>query len=146
MTLDKEYKFDDFKINKENKLAFILSFAVAEQPGEKYSPLFISGNEKERTHLMGAIANHVIELFNYNVTYINATEINKITNNIDVLLIDELESLSSTDESKLIGIIKQFQSNKKQIVLGGNKTLDELNISNKLKEIINWGMIVNIKK
>lgn len=146
MNLNKEYKFINFDTNKGNKLAYTLSLAVAEQPGRKYLPLFISGNEKERTHLMNAISNYVIELFNYNVLYVNTTEINKIPNNIDVLLIDELEHLSSTEESKLIEIIKTFQSNKKQIVLGSNKKLDELSISDKLKEVINWGMSVNIEQ
>ena len=65
MNLSKEYKFINFDTNKGNKLAYTLSLAVAEQPGKNYSPLFISGNEKERTHLMSAIANYVIELFNY---------------------------------------------------------------------------------
>ena len=146
MNLNKEYKFINFDTNKGNKLAYTLSLAVAEQPGKKYLPLFISGNEKERTHLMNAISNYVIELFNYNVLYVNTTEINKIPNNIDVLLIDELEHLSSTEESKLIEIIKTFQSNKKQIVLGSDKKLDELSISDKLKEVINWGMSVNIEQ
>ena len=146
MNLNKEYKFINFDTNKGNKLAYTLSLAVAEQPGRKYLPLFISGNEKERTHLMNAISNYVIELFNYNVLYVNTTEINKIPNNIDVLLIDELEHLSSTEESKLIEIIKTFQSNKKQIVLGSDKKLDELSISDKLKEVINWGMSVNIEQ
>ena len=146
MNLNKEYKFINFDANKGNKLAYILSLAVAEQPGKKYIPLFISGNEKERTHLINAIANYVIELFNYNVLYINTTDINKISNNIDVLLIDELEHLSNMEEPKLIEIIKTFQSNKKQIVLGSNKRLDELNISDKLKEVINWGMAVNIEQ
>lgn len=146
MDLNKEYQFINFDTNKGNKLAYTLSLAVAEQPGKKYIPLFISGNDKERTHLMYAIANYVIEIFNYNVLYVNAININKISNNIDVLLIDELEHLSSMEESKLIEIIKTFHSNKKQIVLGSSKRLDELNISDKLKEIINWGMIVNIEQ
>ena len=146
MDLNKEYQFINFDTNKGNKLAYTLSLAVAEQPGKKYLPLFISGNEKERIHLMNAIANYVIEVFNYNVLYVKATEINKLTSNIDVLLIDELEHLSSAEEPKLIEMIKIFQSNKKQIVLGSNKKLDELNISDKLKEVINWGMSVNIEQ
>ena len=146
MDLNKEYKFINFDTNKGNKLAYTISLEVAKQPGKKYLPLFISGNEKERTHLMSSIANYVIELFNYKVLYVNASEINKLTSNIDILLIDELEHLSSEKESKLIEIIKTFQSNKKQIVLGSNKKLDELNISDNLKEVINWGMSVNIEQ
>lgn len=145
MVLNKEYKFDNFETNKSNKLAFALSLAVAEQPGKNYSPLFISGNEKERTHLMNAIANYVIEHFNYDVIYINATDVSKVNYDVNVLLIDKFECLSSLDESKLVEIIKAFLSSKKQIVLGSNKMLDELNISDKLKGVINWGMSVNIE-
>ena len=83
MDLNKEYKFINFDTNKGNKLAYTLSLAVAEQPGKNYSPLFISGNEKERTHLMNAIANYVIELFNYKVLYVNATEINKLCEGLE---------------------------------------------------------------
>lgn len=146
MNINKNYRFDNFKINKDNRFAFNLASIVAKQPGKKYIPLFISGNKKDRTHLMNAVANYVIEVFNYNVLYVNATEINSIASNVDLLLIDELECLSIKDEIKLIEIIKAFQSNKKQVVLGSDETLDELNVSDKLKTVINWGISVNIKQ
>lgn len=146
MNINKNYRFDNFKINKDNRFAFNLASIVAKQPGKNYIPLFISGNKKDRTHLMNAIVNYVIEVFNYNVLYVNATEINSIASNVDLLLIDEFECLSIKDEIKLIEIIKAFQSNKKQVVLGSNKTLDELNVNDKLKAVINWGISVNIKQ
>lgn len=146
MNINKNYRFDNFKINKDNRFAFNLASIVAKQPGKNYIPLFISENKKDRTHLMNAIANYVIEVFNYNVLYVNATEINSIASNVDLLLIDEFECLSIKDEIKLIEIIKAFQSNKKQVVLGSNKTLDELNVNDKLKAVINWGISVNIKQ
>lgn len=145
MKIDKEYRFDNFKVNQGNKLAFSLALKVAEEPGKSYSPLFISGNN-ERTHLMNAIVNYILEHFDYKVVYIKASDISNITNNIDVLIIDELDSLSTLEETKLLEVIKLLQSNNKQIVLGSSKPLEELNnISDKLKDVINWGMSVNIK-
>ena len=146
MKLNKEYKFDNFEINQGNKLAFNLSLTVAKQPGKKYLPFFISGNKKDRVHLMSAIANYIAEQFNYNIGYANGNDISKITKDIDVLIIDELECLPNSEEPELLEIIKVLQSNNKQIVLGSAKTLEELNnISDKLKNIISWGMAINIE-
>lgn len=138
---NKEYNFENFKVNKENKLAFTASKDIVKEPGKKYSPLFISGNTLERIHLLNAIAN-ALEKSNYKVSY----SINEITNDTDTLIIDELENLSNEDENKLIDIIKDYISNKKQIVLGSNTTLNELNITEELKDNILWGISVNIEE
>ncbi len=144
MKLNKEYKFDNFEITKGNKLAFTLSQDIAQEPGKKYSPLFISGNKTERVHLLNAIANYIIEKFKYKVSYINVTEVNEIIKEQDILIIDELEKISN-EEDKLKELIKAYTSNNKQIVLGSNKPFDKLNITKELKEIILWGITVNIE-
>lgn len=138
---NKEYNFENFKVNKGNKLAFTASIDIVKEPGKKFTPLFISGNTLERTHLLNAIAN-ALEESNYKVSY----RINEITNDTDVLIIDELENLSNEDENKLIEVIKDYISNKKQIVLGSNTTLNELNINEELKDNILWGISVNIEE
>lgn len=138
---NKEYNFENFKVNKGNKLAFTASKDIVKEPGKKYSPLFISGNSLERIHLLQAITN-ALEESNYKVSY----NINEIINDTNVLIIDEIENLSIEDQNKLIEIIKDYISNKKQIVLGSNIPLDELNINEELKENILWGISVNIEE
>ncbi len=138
---NKEYNFENFKVNKGNKLAFTASKDIVKEPGKKYSPLFISGNSLERIHLLQAITN-ALEESNYKVSY----NINEITNDTNVLIIDEIENLSIEDQNKLIEIIKDYISNKKQIILGSNIPLDELNINEELKENILWGISVNIEE
>ena len=138
---NKEYNFENFKVNKGNKLAFTASKDIVKETGKKYSPLFISGNSLERIHLLQAITN-ALEESNYKVSY----NINEITNDTNVLIIDEIENLSIEDQNKLIEIIKDYISNKKQIVLGSNIPLDELNINEELKENILWGISVNIEE
>lgn len=141
MKLNKEYNFENFKVKKENKQAFILSQDIVKEPGKKYSPLFISGNQPERIHLLNAIAN-ALEESNHKVS----NNINEISNDTNILIIDKIENLSSKDENKLTKIIKDFISNKKQIILGSDKQLDELNITEELKETILWGISANIKE
>lgn len=138
---NKEYNFENFKVDKGNKLAFTASKDIVKEPGKKYSPLFISGNSLERIHLLQAITN-ALEESNYKVSY----NINEITNDTNVLIIDEIENLSIEDQNKLIEIIKDYISNKKQIILGSNIPLDELNINEELKENILWGISVNIEE
>ena len=65
---NKEYNFENFKVNKGNKLAFTASKDIVKEPGKKYSPLFISGNSLERIHLLQAITN-ALEESNYKVSY-----------------------------------------------------------------------------
>lgn len=144
MKINKEYNFENFKINESNKKAYYLSQDIAEEPGKKYTPIFISGNKEERTHLLNAIANAIIEKFNYNICYIDVVSIKEIDKNANVLIIDEFENIK--EENKLIKIIKSFIKNKKQVVLGSNKILDDISISEELKDIILWGIVVNIEK
>lgn len=137
----KEYNFENFKVSKGNKLAFTASKDIVKEPGKKYSPLFISGDHLERIHLLQAI-NNALEESNYKISY----NINEITDDTNVLIIDKIENLSSKDQNKLIEIIKDFISKKKQIVLGSNIPLDELNINEELKDNILWGISVNIEE
>lgn len=138
---NKEQNFDNFKVTKGNKLAFTAATDIVKEPGKKFTPLFISGNTLERTHLLNAIAN-ALEESNHKVSY----SINEITNDNDILILDEIENLSSKDENKLIEIIKDYISNKKQIILGSNTPLDKLNITEELKDNILWGISVNIEE
>lgn len=58
-----ESKFENFKVNEKNEIAFTCAKAVAKSVVEKrliYNPVFIhGGTESGKTHLLSSIANYV---------------------------------------------------------------------------------------
>ena len=58
--LNKNYQFNTFVIGPSNQLAYAASYAVTEQLGTLYNPLFIYGDSGlGKTHLLQAIANDI---------------------------------------------------------------------------------------
>ena len=107
--LNPNYTFDTFVIGQSNRFAHASAFAVAEQPGIVYNPLFIyGGSGLGKTHLLHAIGHYTKYLYpNLRVRYVNSEEftndfINSIRDdegssfkqiyrNVDVLLIDDIQ-------------------------------------------------------
>lgn len=119
--LNPRYTFDSFVIGESNRFAHGTSFAVAEAPGQTYSPLFIYGNSgMGKTHLMHAIGNYALNLYpDLKVKYVSAEEftndfVNSLGENtkhlfkeryrtIDILLIDDIQFFGKKE-----GTVEEF--------------------------------------
>ncbi|MDD7385164.1 MAG: chromosomal replication initiator protein DnaA [Actinomycetaceae bacterium] len=115
--LNPKYTFDSFVIGESNRFAAATSLAVAETPGTTYNPLFLySDSGMGKTHLMHAIGNYALDLFqDIRVRYASAEEFtNEFINalrdgtqaqfkdqfrNVDILLIDDIQFIGGRDST-----------------------------------------------
>ena len=135
--LNPNYTFDTFVIGQSNRFAHASAFAVAEQPGIVYNPLFIyGGSGLGKTHLLHAIGHYTKYLYpNLRVRYVNSEEftndfINSIRDdegssfkqiyrNVDVLLIDDIQLLAGkeTTREEFFHTFNALYNHQKQIVI-----------------------------
>ena len=60
--LNLKYKFENFVVGSNNKLAYVAAQTVAQHPGTKYNPLYIYGGPGlGKTHVMQAIGHYIIK-------------------------------------------------------------------------------------
>src|SRR5205085_8456973 len=133
--LNPRYSFSAFIVGKSNQLAHAASFAVAENPGRIYNPLFIYGGVGlGKTHLMHAVG-HMGELAGLNVLYVTSEKFtNEIINairyqkteefrikyrQIDILLVDDIQFIAgkeSTEEEFFHTFNTLYDANKQIVV------------------------------
>ena len=135
--LNPNYTFDTFVIGQSNRFAHASAFAVAEQPGIVYNPLFIyGGSGLGKTHLLHAIGHYTKYLYpNLRVRYVNSEEftndfINSIRDdegssfkqiyrNVDMLLIDDIQFLAGKEATmeEFFHTFNALYNHQKQIVI-----------------------------
>ena len=116
--LNLKYKFENFVVGKSNEFAYKVTKSVAENPAQKYNPLFIYGaSGLGKTHLMQAIGHYTIfknpklkvkytktedyvndfisNSRNSKDTIENMSKFNRKYTNIDIILIDDIQFIES---------------------------------------------------
>ena len=119
--LNPKYKFEDFVVGSNNKLAYSACLAVADSPGEVYNPLYIYGDPGlGKTHLMHSIGHMILERDpNKKVIYVTSEEFtNEVIESIrfgdassmsklrdkyrtvDVLMVDDIQFIIGKDSTQ----------------------------------------------
>ena len=169
--LKREFNFDTFIVGNSNKFAQAAALSVAENPGIMYNPLFIYGNSGlGKTHLMHAIGNYIFDNSNKRVLYVKSdTFISDFINitkksdnednyekvdffkdkyrNVDVLLIDDIQSFNSATSSRneFFHTFNDLRESNKQIIITSDRSPNDLNkFEERLKTRFSWGLTVNI--
>jgi chromosomal replication initiator protein len=163
--LNPRYTFDNFVVGPFNELPHAAAWAVSENPGTVYNPLFIYGGVGlGKTHLLQAIGNKVVSTFpEKRVKYIPSerftTEvINSIKNQsieqfketyrkIDVLIIDDVQFLAGKEKTQeeFFHLFNSLYETNKQIIISSDRPPKAISaLEERLRSRFEGGMIADI--
>ena len=160
--------FENFVVGPSNQFAHAASYAIAENPGMAYNPLFIhSGVGLGKTHLLHSIGNHILRrngnrlntfcisaehFTNGVVQSIKTGSMDKFRNlyrfNCDVLLIDDIQFIAGKDstQEEFFHTFNSLYTAKKQIVITSDKPPSVMkNFEERLKSRFEWGLTADIQ-
>ena len=158
--------FENFVVGNENKFAHAAALAVANNPGNAYNPLFIYGRSGlGKTHLAQAIGNAIwqkypelvvlyVQANRFKTQYMDAIVKNKLTdffafyNKIDVLIVDDIQDLSSPSaQNAFFNIFNHLHQSGKQLIFTSDRAPADLqNFEIRLLSRLKWGLSVELQK
>ncbi|MBI2099573.1 chromosomal replication initiator protein DnaA [Candidatus Uhrbacteria bacterium] len=158
------YTFENYIVGKGNELAHAAAQAVADNPGQKYNPLFIYGGVGlGKTHLIQAIGNRLLQKNPHaKVLYITSEQFtNDFVNamrsgsgkefkeryrNVDILLIDDVQFISGKEGTKeeLFHTFNTLHHAGRQVVFTSDRPPKEIGAEERLKSRFEWGATVDI--
>jgi len=165
--LNPKYTFDNFVVGGNNELAKAACFAVSQNLGRIYNPLFIYGGVGlGKTHLLQSIGNEILKNDpNKRVKYITSEKfttdlINSIKNQkindfkeyyqqIDLLIIDDVQFLSGKEKTQeeFFHIFNHLYQLNKQIVLSSDRPPKAIpTLEERLRSRFEGGMIADVSK
>ncbi len=165
--LSPRYSFESFITGPSNRMAYAACTAVAEQPGARFSPLFLfGGTGLGKTHLLQAIGNEALALHpTLRVVYLSAeqwvneyiTEIQhkrfddfrrRYRDGCDLLLIDDIQFLAGKNASQdeFFHTFNALYEAHKQIVVTSDRYPHEIaGLEDRLKTRLQWGLVADVQ-
>jgi len=163
--LNPRYNFDNFIVGSFNELAHAAAWAVSQNPGSTYNPLFIYGGVGlGKTHLLQATGNRIVENFlEKKVKYFSTAHfvsdiIRSIKNHeienlkmglhqIDVLIMDDVQFLAGKEKTQeeFFHLFNTLYETNKQIVLSSDRPPKAIPaLEERLRSRFEGGMIADI--
>ena len=166
--INPKFTFDTFVVGSNNKFAHAASLAVAETPGKVYNPLFLHGGVGlGKTHLMHAIANHILkENPNMKVLYVTSeyftnelietlrmgdpsgmTRFREKYRNIDVLLIDDVQFIigKESTQEEFFHTFNALHTANKQIIISSDRPPKDIEtLEERLRTRFECGLIADV--
>jgi chromosomal replication initiator protein len=165
-TLLPKYTFRNFVVGASNQFAHAASQAVANQPGDRYNPLFIYGGVGlGKTHLANAIGHQVLKrnpsarvVFLSSDTFMNELiaalrrdrmdAFRERFRGTDVLIVDDVQFLAGRErtQEEFFHTFNSLYENHHQIVLTSDKFPKEIpDLEERLRNRFEWGLIADIQ-
>jgi len=163
-TINGYYRFDNFVVGSNNRLAHAACMAVSENPSRAYNPLFLYGGVGlGKTHLLHAIGN-ACQNTDLSVLYVSSEEftndlINAIRTHktpafretyrkIDVLLIDDIQFIAGKEstQEEFFHTFNTLHGQNKQLVISSDRSPKAMStLEERLRSRFEWGLTVDIQ-
>lgn len=167
--LNPKYTFYNFIVGSSNDLAATACQAVAENPGQKYNPLFLYGGVGlGKTHLMQAVGNEIVKnnpstkvLYvtteNFTSDFLNYIRFNNKKNqqsfaskyrNVDVLIVDDMQFITNKEKTQeeFFHTFNELHQNNKQIIISSDRPPKSIpTLTDRLRSRFEWGMAIDIQ-
>jgi chromosomal replication initiator protein len=164
--LNPKYNFANFVVGSCNQFAHAAAKAVADNPAERYNPLFIYGGVgMGKTHLMHAIGRTLAD--RYGSMKIIYTSSEKFMNEMidciktdrmstfhqhyrsaDILLVDDIQVLANKErtQEEFFHTFNALHENGKQIVLSSDQPPKQTQgLTDRLRSRFEWGLMVDVQ-
>src|SRR5579862_7741420 len=163
--LNPRYTFAEFVVGSGNQFAHAAALAVANQPGEKYNPLFIYGGVGlGKTHLVSAIGHQIWQsdrskkvLFMSAEVFMNelinsirrdkTTEFRDKFRRVDALILDDVQFLAGRErtQEEFFHTFNSLHNDRHQIVLTSDKVPRDIpGLEDRLRNRFESGLIADI--
>ena len=166
---NEKYTFDNFVVGKSNQFVYAAAKSVAENPGQKFNPLFIYGGVGlGKTHLLHAIGNYIRSAYpdkkimyatceKFTNDYIESLRANKdMANfefrekyrNLDVLMIDDIQFISNktSTQEEFFHTFNDLYQRQKQIIIASDRPPKEIaTLEERLRSRFTSGLIQDIQ-
>jgi chromosomal replication initiator protein len=162
--LNERYTFAEFVVGSANQFAHAAALAVANQPGEKYNPLFIYGGVGlGKTHLVTAIGHQLwnsgkrkvlfmpAELFmNELITSLRRDRMGEFKEKfrrVDALILDDVQFLAGRErtQEEFFHTFNALHSDRHQIVLTSDKVPRDIpGLEERLRNRFESGLIADV--
>ncbi len=163
--INPKFTFENYVVGSSNEYATNAAIATADNPGNKYNPLFLYGNSGlGKTHLMCAIGNRILKNApDKSVVYVTCE---KFTNDFitalrektvdqyrkyyrtaDVLLIDDVQFIANKEatQEEFFHTFNDLQNRNKQIVLTSDRMPQDLvTLEDRLRTRFGQGLTIDI--
>ncbi len=165
-TLNPRYSFAEFVVGSANQFAHAAALAVANQPGEKYNPLFIYGGVGlGKTHLVTAIGHHIwasgdrprkvlfmpAEIFmNELISSLRRDKMGEFREKfrrVDTLILDDVQFLAGRErtQEEFFHTFNALHAERHQIILTSDKVPREIpGLEDRLRNRFESGLIADI--